>query len=164
MRTGIANILLGTCLVGLLSLTSGCSGAPERATVKGKVTIGDKPLTAGNVMFWSKDKDAVTGAAAIDKDGNYVLNDAPVGDVMISVTVPKLPPGGLDMMRRMKNNPGTKNTESVDPNDSSKRIMIMGDIPENLVPIPDKYSVPADSGLTYTIKRGEQTYDIKLTP
>jgi len=142
-------------------VVTGC-GAPQRATVKGKVTLGDKPLPVGNVMFTTKEN--LTGSAVIDKDGNYVISDAPLGDVKVSVSVPQLPPGGLEMMRRMKNNPGVKETQSVDPNDPSKRIGIMGDIPENIVPIPDKYKDPATSGLTYTVKGGEQTYDIKLTP
>lgn len=150
-------------LIGLLGFFSGCDTQPERATVKGKVTLGDKPLTVGNVMFLSKTGN-LSGSASIDKDGNYLLNDAPVGDMAIVVSVPKLPPGGLDMMKRMKNNPGAKDTESVDPNDSSKRIGIMGNIPENVVPIPDKYADASTSGLSYTIKRGEQTKDINLTP
>jgi hypothetical protein len=152
----------GLLLAGLLVISSGCSGAPERATVKGKVTLGDKALTVGSVMFLGKDN--LTGTAAIDKDGNYVLSDAPVGEARISVTVPNLPPGGLQRMKQMINKPGVKPVESVDPNDSSKRIEMLSDLPDNIVTIPSKYSIPAESGLTYTIKPGEQTYDIKLAP
>jgi hypothetical protein len=157
----ISNRPWGAFFLCAFVVLAGC-GAPQRATVKGKVTLGDKPLPVGNVMFTTKDN--LTGTSVIDKDGNYAINDAPIGDVKISVSVPTLPPGGLEMMRRMKNNPGVKETQSVDPNDSSKRIGIMGDIPENIVPIPDKYKDAATSGLTYTVKGGEQTFDIKLTP
>jgi hypothetical protein len=43
-------------------------------------------------------------------------------------------------------------------------MQLIGDVPDNIVPIPMKYSIPAESGLVYTVKGGEQTYDIKLTP
>lgn len=152
----------GGVLIAFLVVLSGCDTGPKRAAIKGKVTLDDKPLTVGNVMFLGKEN--FSGTAAIDKDGNYSLADAPVGEVQVSIDVPRLPPGGLEMMRRMKNNPGTKDTASVDPNDPSKRIGIMGNIPENVVPIPDRYRDPKTSGLTYTVKPGEQTYDIKLTP
>jgi hypothetical protein len=153
--------LLGGLALVLLLIGGGCSGQPERANVKGKVTIGDKPLTAGSVMFYGKD--GLSGSAAISKDGNYDLGDAPLGEVKVTVSVPKPPPGGMEAMHRMKNNPGAKNTESVDPNDPSKRIGIMGDIPTDYVAIPEKYSKPETSGLTYTVQRGDQTHDIKLT-
>lgn len=160
-----ARLCSGILLCGSLVLLLGCDTKPARGTVKGKVTLGDKPLTVGNVIFLAKDNaDNVTGTAKIDNDGNYVLNDAPVGETKIAVQVPKLPPGGLEMMRRMKNSPGMKDTGSVDPNDKSKSISIMGDIPADFVPIPDKYADLETSGLTYTVKKGEQTHDIQLTP
>jgi hypothetical protein len=152
-------------IVVVLLLAGGCDSTPPRAVVKGKVTLGDKPLTFGNVMFWSKTTDKVTASATIDKDGNYVMNDAPVGEAMIAVTVPDLPPGALEAMKQMKNSDVAKKTpQSVDPNDPSKKIQLLADVPDNIVPIPKKYSIPADSGLVYTVKNGEQTYDIKLTP
>ena len=40
----------------------------------------------------------------------------------------------------------------------------MGNMPDNIVPVPDKYHSPETSGLTYVVKRGEQTHDITLTP
>ena len=43
-------------------------------------------------------------------------------------------------------------------------IAIMGDMPDVVVPIPDKYAEPDTSGLTFTVKRGEQTHNITLTP
>ena len=43
-------------------------------------------------------------------------------------------------------------------------IDIMGDMPKNIVPIPDKYAEEKTSGLTYTVEKGEHTWDINLTP
>ena len=155
---------LAILALSLLTFAAGCSGEPAKARVKGKVTIGDKHLTVGNVMFYHEDGNTVR-SGPIDKNGNYDIPDAPVGKVKVAVVVPALPPGGLGMMQKMKTNPGFKEgTKSVDPEDPSKSIAIMGDIPANVVPVPEKYSTAESSGLTYTVQRGEQTHDIKLAP
>ena len=151
----------GPLVLLVMFFSIGC-GPPERAIVKGKVMLGDTPLSAGSVTFTAKDNSQAS--ATIEKDGTYQLMDAPLGETRVTVMVPKLPPGGLEMMRRMKNNPGAKESESVDPNDPSKKISIMADRPETYVPIPEKYADINASGLTYTVQRGEQTHDIKLTP
>ena len=39
----------------------------------------------------------------------------------------------------------------------------MGTMPSHLVPIPEKYASVETSGLTYTVEKGEHTYDITLT-
>jgi len=161
----------GVLLLGLLAFTVGCGGEDlrARATVKGKVSIGAKNLTAGTVRFVSVKNEAYTGSASIDKNGNYVMSDAPLGDVKVSVYVPPQPPGGINRMKMGQ--PMTKDkkekdkgTESVNPEDPSKRIAIMGSMPDHIVSIPDKYGTPETSGLTFTVKRGEQTHDIPLTP
>jgi hypothetical protein len=144
----------------LLACSVGC-GAKERAVVKGKVTIGTKTLTAGNVIFWGADN--MTATAVIDKHGNYAMNDAPVGEVKITVTVPPIPPGGLEKVQNMMKHPGLKGIKSVDP-ESGKSISIVGDMPATIVPIPDRYGNVSTSNLTYTVQRGEQSYDIPLSP
>ncbi len=160
MLTSLIRRCSALLFIGLLVLSVGC-GPPERATVKGKVTLGETPLPVGNVMFWGADN--ATATATIDKDGNYVVADAPVGDVKVTVSTPKVNPQQFEMMRSMKNG-AAGTTESVDPNDPSRKISIMGSIPENVVAAPEKYADPATSGLTYSVKSGEQTHDIKLAP
>lgn len=157
----------GLVTLGLLVLLVGCGpNYKARATVKGKVTFGGKALTVGSIMFHGKNN--LTGGATIDKDGNYVMNDAPIGDVTITVTVPKQPQGGI---ARMKIGPGAgpggkdgKDSKSVDPTDSSKTISIMSAMPTNVVAIPEKFGEVATSGLTYTVVKGEQTHDIVMKP
>jgi hypothetical protein len=149
----------GLLLSGLLVLALGCGpNYKARGIVKGKVTIAGKPLTTGSVMFIGKN--TLTASATI-KDGEYSMPDAPLGDVVIRVSVPKPPPSGLAKMRLP---PGTKETKSVDPEGSGKSISIMGEVPANIVPIPDKYGNEATSGLTYTVVKGEQTHNIDLKP
>lgn len=159
--------IAGSLLLGLLVFSVGCGGLDYKArgTVKGKVTIGPKHLTIGTVAFYSTKDEGYTGTASIDKNGNYVMTDAPLGEVKITVSVPSLPPGGL---ARMKFGPTPKDQKdkggSVDPNDPRRKITIMGDLPEHVVPIPGKYSTTDSSGLTYTVQRGEQTHNIELQP
>lgn len=149
-------------LFGFLALSAGCGpDYKARAVVQGKVTIGDNHLTAGSVMFHGKDN--LTGMASIDKNGAYVMKDAPLGDVTVTVSVPPPPQGGTE---RMKMGPMTKEKDgkSVDPSGSGKTISIMSEMPGKIVPIPPRYAEPGTSGLTYTVKRGEHTHDIPLTP
>jgi hypothetical protein len=146
-----------------LAFTVGCGpNYKARATVKGKVTFATRNLTVGSVTFYGKDN--VTGSASIDKNGNYVMNDAPLGEVQITVTVPQQPPGGIGMMKAGPAVKSNKNIKSVDPEGSGKTISIMGDMPTYVVPISEKYAKVETSGLTYTVQKGEQTHDINLTP
>jgi hypothetical protein len=154
-----ARYLGGILLFGLLAVLSGCGGGDTRtrANVKGKVTLGGKNLTAGTVMFYGPNN--ITSTGIIDKEGNYEVPDAPLGDVKITVSVPKLPPGGIAKLKVGANLEGSK-----DPSGSGKSISIMGSMPTHVVPIPDKYSRVETSGLTYKVEKGDHTHNIELTP
>src|SRR5687767_10572081 len=148
--TGVTALFVSAALFGLV----GCGGPTARATVKGQVKLGEKNLTAGNVFF-SSVKDNTSGSAAIDAEGNYVMRDAPLGEVKISVTVPKGMMGGKIAMKapagvNMPADQGTAGPGALDPS--------------KVVTIPDKYSNPDTSKLTYTVTSGEQTHNINLTP
>lgn len=155
----------GLLMLGALALSSGCGpDYKARATVKGKVTFANKPLTTGTVMFYGKNN--LTGSATIDKNGNYVMTDAPLGEVKVTVYVPPAPVGGTKRMKML--GPGgpkgdKKGMKSVDP-ETGKSISIMGDMPDEIVPIPEKFSKVESSGLTYTVQKGEQEYNIPLKP
>jgi hypothetical protein len=145
-----------------LAFTAGCGpNYKARATVKGKVTFANTNLTVGSVTFNGKDN--VTGTASIDKNGNYVMNDAPLGDVTITVSVPSQPTGGLARGGPSPFKP-PKDGGSVNPENPEQRISIMGEMPARVVPIPEKYANVQTSGLTYTVEKGEHTHDINLTP
>ncbi len=140
-------------LFGLLAVAVGCgTNYKARGTVKGKVTISGKNLTVGTVMFYGKDN--LTGSAPIGSDGTYVINDAPLGDVKITVTVPTVPPGGFSHLKGAPAGP-------VMPGENNPKPTT---IPTTVVPIPQKYGNVETSGLTFTVQRGEQTNDLNLTP
>lgn len=151
----------GFLILGLLALPAGCGSKTARATVRGKVTLGEKPLTTGSVIFHGADN--ASASATIGKEGNYELQDAPVGLVRITVMVPKMPPGGIRSMMPAGGK-DIKDKASVDPENPERSIPIMGEIPKNIVPIPDRYGNVETSVLTFTVEKGEQTHNITLTP
>jgi hypothetical protein len=149
-------------LLALLAVTAGC-GDPykARAVVKGQVKFFDKHLTAGTVAFIAKD--GRVGSGNIDFDGNYAVHDAPIGEVTITVSVPKMgamggknphakPPPGLPPMRPPGGSGGNESPEDLQID------------PKKFVQIPGKYEKAETSGLNYTVEKGETTYNITLTP
>lgn len=176
--------LIGTLSVFLLGLicASGCGpGIKDRGVVKGKVTIGGKALNMGTVQFVTDDNRS--GTAMIKEDGTYEMPDAPVGECKIAVVVvpasggkmgpgAMMPPGGKMPGAPAGPNmaPGTKGTpKPPEAGTGGGDGMQMKAPPPPLDPskavkIPERYSSPETSGLTYKVSRGEQTHDIPLTP
>jgi hypothetical protein len=154
LRHGSLLVLATLCLVGL-----GCGGAKGRATVKGQVTIGGKPLNSGSVGFHGSGDRA--GSATIDRNGNFTMSDAPIGDVKISVSVPKNSGRGV-----MGPKPSTKNPtgEMKDPNKPAEGAAEAPIDPAKIVQIPEHYGDPEKSGLTFKVEKGESTHNIELKP
>src|SRR6266446_5377533 len=99
-------------LVGLISADAGCGTKYNaRAVVKGKVTIGEKHLTAGTVAFFADGNRS--GSGKIEEDGTYTISDAPIGDCKVTVSVPKM--GMAGMMGAKKDMAGSP-TKMQDPN------------------------------------------------
>jgi hypothetical protein len=147
-----AGLLLFFCL-----LVAGCGPDQKaRGKVKGKVKFFDKNLTCGTVTFVAKD--GRVGSGNIDFDGNYEVNDAPIGDTTVTVKVPsvmRVPKGGQFQPKPPGNMPEMKGSggggnPTIDPT--------------KIVEIPGKYGAADTSNLTYTVVKGEQTHNITLTP
>jgi hypothetical protein len=138
----------------LATLVVGCGGPDykRRAVVRGKVTLDGKPVTVGTVMFYGPNN--MTSTASIDEDGYYTMADAPLGEVRITVTVPKLPPGGVT---HLKGAPPPPHPPGSPPPPDPASVLA------KVVSIPVRYSNPETSPLTYTVEPREQEFDIKLT-
>jgi hypothetical protein len=149
--------LLACCVV---LFPTGCGpDFKSRGVVKGKVTKGKKPLTTGTVMFYRKD--GVTASASIDPDGNYEMKDAPVGECKVTVVVNALPMDPT-VRARLKGG-GMKMPEGPhDPSKAGPDLPSGPKVPKEVVPIDPKYSNIETSGLSFTVQKGEQTYDIDL--
>jgi hypothetical protein len=141
-------------------LPTGCGpDFKSRGVVRGKVTVGKKPLTTGVVMFYAKS--GVTASASIDPDGNYEMNDAPLGECLVTVTVQALPSDPM-VRARLKSGSMKFPEGPKDPTKESPDLPSAPRVPKEVVPIDIKYSSPGNSGLSFTVKKGEQTYNIEL--
>jgi hypothetical protein len=156
MLSAIPRRFVRCCALALtlvIPLSAGCGANKGKAVVTGTVTYKGKTLKAGIVSFQTADNRV--GSARIDATGHYAVNDAPVGEAKITVTMPSAPlatgkpPGGM----AMKPPPGMeppKETTSSDPRD--------------YIPLPPKYAALNTTDLTFTVKSGENTHDITLNP
>jgi len=153
-----ATIAVLALLAGLLC-SFGCGpGIHDRANVKGRVTFGGSAVPLAQVVFTTKDRR--TGSALTDDHGNYEMRDAPVGEVMVSVTGMKL---SAEMrMGKYKAPEPPKGMQPMAPPEGDAGIAKFD--PKKIRPLPDKYEKPETSGLTYVVEKGEHKYDISLTP
>ena len=130
------------------SFMTGCleSGEtpPETAVVKGKVTYQSKPVSDATIVFFPKSGPVATGKT--DAEGNYTLktnsaDGASIGDHQVTVSPPS------------------------DSSTSSGEISY--DLPAKSASksaLPSKYSDKETSGITKTVKAGEEnTINIELT-
>ena len=132
------------CLwVALLCLVAAAGCGTPTATVTGKVTVSGTPVTAGAVTFHGENN--FVQSAVIDASGTYRISNAPVGPVKVAVVSSKpraAPPGG----KAPPSHPAGGKSGGA-PAASS-------------VAVPDKYKDPAQSGLKFDLKAGEQTIDL----
>jgi hypothetical protein len=134
----VRRALLPLCLAAALALT-GCMGG--KGNVTGEVKYNGTPLPSGQITFIGQSGEKVVVPGEI-KDGKYSLANVPAGPVAITVhTVPPTRPG-----RR--------------PDGTTPPAAPAG----AFVKIPSKYAKPSTSGLTFEVKRGENTKNIDLAP
>ena len=126
-------------------LIAGCGGGGKGKgdTVSGKVTLNGNPV-AGEVIFVGSD--GKESKMLISMDGSYTVASVAKGEAKIGVK---------SMSMGIGNAPA--------PTGAGKSDM-PGVTPASGVPAPAKYSNPSSSGLTYTVKGGDEKFDIVLTP
>src|SRR5262245_18162987 len=125
----------------LLSLSvAGCGGQGD---VSGEVSYKGKSLVWGTVQFEGSDN--LLRQANINSDGTYSVHGVAVGQAKVAVS--SINPQSSDFQMRQ--------VEGKAP--PKPRPKVAG-----WFRIPEKYDAPYKSGLVYTIKRGENKYDIEL--
>jgi hypothetical protein len=119
------------------ALAVGCGGA--ESTVTGTVTLDDKPIGPGVIVFAPAESTSNPSDGAIQADGSYFLRTSreeglKAGAYKVGVTVldqPDVKPGERSM-------------------EVAKYIT------------PQKYADPSTSGLEYKVEPGDNTIDIEL--
>ena len=161
IETAILRLACCGLLLGLLILSAGCRPRPrsvEHGEVTGKVLFQGQPLPGGTVSFV-----AVNGGFAdtgrIDENGNYQLK-SPVGEVKIGVDnrMFRIQSPTQGDKKEPKSAREKKMAES-QKDQSAKGGVLKG----HYVQIPESYTDPATSGLTYTVIPGSQTHNIELS-
>jgi hypothetical protein len=124
----------GGVLLAALVVLAGCQTKASPATVSGKVTYKNQPLTSGFVNFYMPEK-GIAAQGAIDADGNYKLQGDIVAGTFKVYVQPPLP-------------------EQLPPGQVSKRP------PFN---VPPKFQDPGQTPVTKEVKAGTNNIPIDLT-
>lgn len=125
-----------------LLILIGCNSQdPNKNTVTGKVTYKGEPIPLGKITFYDNNSKVVASGGIAS--GAYRMENVPQGPVKIGITVPPPIPH--------------------DQNAPPPTTALAGPQPKSIA-LPLKYATPGSSGLSYTVKQGEQTHDIALTP
>jgi len=141
LRWANGGLLLLACLM------VGCG--PPTATLSGTVSFKGQPLPSGTILFHAPD--GRVEHSLITEEGHYMIDNAPLGAVRITVQAHAPAPSGIPSRGKP---PSVALPEpprqAKDPSDGK------------FIHNPAKYLDPAKSGLTYMVLAGEQTHDIEL--
>jgi hypothetical protein len=136
MRRSIAWRGLSFLILSVLLVAGeGCSEAT--GIVSGEVKLNGDPVPRGTITFHSRGSKP-TGRFTEINDGKYTLAGLPVGEYAVTVQSTIQPPPTTAKGAKAKT-PAPKT-----------------------VPVPLKYSDPEKSGLTFTLKAGDNTYSPTL--
>jgi len=157
LRSGFkltASTFFSFTLICLTTLAiSGCSGddgsySGPTGTVSGTVTLDGNPVAA-NVSFMNTEK-GYTASGAADSSGKYSLSSngsssIPVGKYQVAVTAPP--------------------AKEMTPEEAMEASMKSedGSTPVAESAIPAKYNSPGGSGLTFEVKEGDNSFEVKMT-
>jgi hypothetical protein len=162
---------VGVCvLIGAPLVFGGCARPP--GTVSGTVTFKGKPLTHGQVVFYTQQDNGVF-TKDIESDGHYKITNITAGPAKVAViSEPEVQVvvGGMNagkmgstQVGRLKGDAALKGSS-----DSHKSPMEGGSSQKKKtsssgVTLPEHYKDPERSGLSYTVKSGSHNhYDIDL--
>jgi hypothetical protein len=148
-------IVTVACLAGLFA---GCS-SEKTGTVTGKVTLNGKPVSGGTISFQAK-SGGVPVTAFIAPDGTYRVELVPAGEVLIGVwSAPSEGAARGEVIKKSGSAPPEGGGAKAPPPPEAPSAAPAADKLE----IPARYSDPGASGLTATVREGENTHEVTLT-
>ena len=152
------------CVAISTSLLIGCDKGSGLKTepVTGKVTYQGAPVAGAQITFMETGKPAgsgIFGGATTDENGEYKVS-ASGGDAEAGM------PAGEYTVTIKKNVPadGSDPTKATTPEEAAKQQGSSGRPTSTKMKsvIPEKYGNPNSSGLTASVKEGENTFDFTL--
>jgi hypothetical protein len=155
-------LIFGFLFVAIMG-TTGCSGG--RGNVSGKVTFRGRPVMIGSVVMIAKDEKPVTGR--LEEDGSYSLKDVPVGEVQVGV-VSRDPDIAANRARAMSMIAKYAAKRKAAGKDNARDMPRLEASPASArakrkwVRLPKDVEFPDRSGITTTIQRGDNTFDVDL--
>jgi hypothetical protein len=134
----------------------GSSSRPDAASLSGKITYKNNPVTGGNIIFHTESGGSPPWG--INSDGTFTAADLPLGNVEVTIDTEVV-------------NPNRKTPQYGDKKGGDKnRGERFSPMPEGAksatgtyVKIPARYSVKGKSGLTVTLTKGRNQKDFELT-
>jgi hypothetical protein len=129
--------------LALTFLALAAVGCGNRGDVSGRVTYNGKPLVFGTVQFEASDR--TIKQANIGTDGSYSIPGVPVGEAKVAVSSENPKSSAFQPLQR-EGRPPPKPLPEV----------------KGWFPIPPDYQDLSKPKLNYTVKRGQNTYDIDL--
>jgi hypothetical protein len=90
-------------------------------------------VSAGAVNMVSLDG-SKSGNGIINSDGTYMVNNAPIGDVKVTVTTPQVPEGAA----------------------------LAGTTGAATISVPERYNSPSTTDQTFKVEKGINSFDINL--
>jgi hypothetical protein len=121
--------------------------AESGATLEGTVTFKDEQLRFANISVSGEGRLA---SGRIDENGRYKVENCPIGEVKVGVNTQSAM--GEYTSETMRGG-AFKGTEAKG----------RGKVSIKMIHVPEKYFVPETSGLSTTVKAGNNTYDIVIT-
>jgi hypothetical protein len=164
---GRRTLALGSSAILLLA-AMGCGGG--KGDVSGTVTLDGKPLPAGKIAFLASKGAAVS---ADIQNGQYTVAKVPTGNVKVTVETASIKTQADQMQAGIRQG-GPKSVPPNTPPEAKAHLEAeikanaesaqkAKDLLAQYRPIPEKYGKPDTSGLSTTVKAGDNKFDVSLT-
>ena len=145
-------------VAALVAVLSGCGPATNPnapATISGKVSYKNGPVTGGMIYFHSA---GLVTPTAIDNSGNYLASDLPIGDLTVTVDTEMHNPA--KMSTKYTGVGGAGREKKMEQQKPPEGVAVTK---TEYVKIPLKYSDATKSDLKLTTVPGKQTKNFELS-
>lgn len=137
----------------MFAFLTGCSRSD--CSLSGKVSFQGKPIVYGSVVALAQNQQSFQGP--IRPDGTYLITEIPAGIGQLRLTVHSPDPNPITPKSRRSRAKGIGKQP-----EQSQEIHRRNDLSAHWFPIPEKYTIYDEAGLTVMIADQAVTYDIEL--